>query len=212
MIGWSGARTWSARCASRARRSPPARPTTGRRSSRRSRSRTVGAGWSRSRDSGRPSPPPRLESLGSTGNNLALEGETLFMAYAFASSDSGLPTSGGIMAVPTSGAPAVLAATPAPDTTSQWGAGSFWVAGGRLYLADRQRHPVVACRRPHTQHAAGHALVHAVRRLRARCRVRVFGSRREFEGSDGHQDPDRGRRADRARRRATAEPVAGRHG
>ena len=118
------------------------------------------------------------------------------MAYAFASSDSGLPASGGIMAVPTSGAgPAVIAGTPAPDTTSQWGARKLLGRRRPDSSRDRQRHPVVACRRPHTQHAAGHALVRALRRLCARCRVRVCGFRREFEGCDGHQDPDRGGRA-----------------
>ena len=58
------------------------------------------------------------------------------MTYPFAASDSGLP-SGGIVAVPASGAPAVVAGTPAADTTSHWGAGSFWIGGGRDLLADR---------------------------------------------------------------------------
>jgi len=66
------------------------------------------------------------------GSNLALEGDTLFMMYAFAATESGLPPSGGIVAVPVAGGDARVVA--AAQDTSQWGAGSFWVSGGRIYL------------------------------------------------------------------------------
>lgn len=65
-------------------------------------------------------------------NNLAIEGDTLFMTYAFASSQSGLPTGGGIVAVPVSGGLARVVA--AAQNTSQWGTGQFWASGGQIYM------------------------------------------------------------------------------
>jgi hypothetical protein len=67
-----------------------------------------------------------------THNNLALDGETLYMTYAFAAEDSGLPSGGGIVAVPVSGG-AARAVTFA-EGTLDWGAGTFWIGGGRIYL------------------------------------------------------------------------------
>jgi hypothetical protein len=65
-------------------------------------------------------------------NNLALEGDALFMTYAFAATSSNLPISGGIVAVPVSGGPPRVVAAAA--NTSQWNAGSFWVSGGQVYM------------------------------------------------------------------------------
>jgi hypothetical protein len=67
-------------------------------------------------------------------NNLVLEGETLFMTYAFAATDSGLPPSGGIVAVPVAGGAARVVGAAAPEITTQWGTGSFWVSGGQIHL------------------------------------------------------------------------------
>jgi hypothetical protein len=65
-------------------------------------------------------------------NNLAIDGDTLYMTYAFASSGSGLPTGGGIVAVPASGgSPRVVGAA---QNTSQWGVGGFWIRDGQIYL------------------------------------------------------------------------------
>lgn len=75
--------------------------------------------------------PSASTALGS-GNNLALEGDTLFMTYAFAATSSNLPISGGIVAVPVSGGPPRVVA--AAENTSQWGTGSFWVSGGQVYM------------------------------------------------------------------------------
>lgn len=69
-----------------------------------------------------------------TANNLALEGEVLFMTYAFAATDSGLPISGGIVAVPVFGGAARVVAAADTEITTQWGADSFWISGGRIYL------------------------------------------------------------------------------
>jgi hypothetical protein len=44
-------------------------------------------------------------TAGGTFNNLALDGDTLYTAYSFASTDSGLPTAGGVVALPASGGP-----------------------------------------------------------------------------------------------------------
>jgi hypothetical protein len=67
-----------------------------------------------------------------THNNLALDGETLYVTYAFAAEESGLPLGGGIVAVPVSGG-AARAVTFA-EGTLDWGAGTFWIGGGRIYL------------------------------------------------------------------------------
>jgi hypothetical protein len=82
--------------------------------------------------------PAAAVALGAA-NNLALEGDTLYMAYAFATTDSGLPPSGGIVAIPLAGVGggtvagnAVAAADPAK--TSQWYMDDFWVSGGQIYL------------------------------------------------------------------------------
>jgi hypothetical protein len=65
-------------------------------------------------------------------NNLAIDGDTLYLTYAFASTDSGLPPSGGIVAVPVSGGPARVVG--AAENTSQWGVSSFWVSGGQVHM------------------------------------------------------------------------------
>jgi hypothetical protein len=69
---------------------------------------------------------------GGVSNNLATDGETVFMTYGFAASSSGLPTSGGIVGVPVSGGPARVIA--AADNTSLWTVDSFWVDGGQIHL------------------------------------------------------------------------------
>lgn len=67
-----------------------------------------------------------------THNNLALDGETLYMNYAFAGSESGDHLSGGIVAVPVSGGAARVVAS--AEGTAQWSAATFWISGGRIYL------------------------------------------------------------------------------
>jgi len=65
-----------------------------------------------------------------TVNNLALDGDTLYLMYEFASDQSGLPIGGGIVAVPVSGG--AMRVVGAADNTSQWGAGAIWVTGGQV--------------------------------------------------------------------------------
>src|SRR6185312_1246124 len=71
-------------------------------------------------------------------NNLATDGATLFLAYSFSSSgafaNSGLPASGGVVAVPLAGGPPQVVAAADVARTSQWGTGSFWVGGGQSHL------------------------------------------------------------------------------
>jgi len=68
-----------------------------------------------------------------TANNLALDGDTLYLTYDFASTSSGVSPSGGIVAVPVSGGSFLVVG--AAENTSEWGGtGSFWVTGGQIYL------------------------------------------------------------------------------
>jgi hypothetical protein len=76
-----------------------------------------------------------------TANNLALDGDTLYMTYAYAATESGLPISGGIVAVPVSGAAGsggglagTVVAAADPVKTSEWNVDSFWASGGQIYL------------------------------------------------------------------------------
>jgi hypothetical protein len=75
---------------------------------------------------------PSTATTQGTFNNLAIEGETLFMTWVFAGPPSPLPASGGIVAVPASGGdPRVIGAA---ENTSQWSTSSFWISGGQIYL------------------------------------------------------------------------------
>lgn len=69
-----------------------------------------------------------------TTGNLVLDGDTLYMTYATAATASGLPISGGIVALPVSGGPGRVVAAADTAKTSQWDVDSFWVAGGQIYL------------------------------------------------------------------------------
>ncbi|HXU60876.1 MAG TPA: hypothetical protein VN962_04200 [Polyangia bacterium] len=70
-----------------------------------------------------------------TSNHLATDGATLFLAYSNSRNDAlvmtGLPSDGGVVAIPLSGAPTrVVAAADVPE----WQPGSFWVAGGQVVV------------------------------------------------------------------------------
>ena len=67
-------------------------------------------------------------------NNLAIDGDTLYVAYSSAGMTSGLPTSGGIVAIPLSGGTprAIVAADVA--SSSEWLTDSFWASGGQIYF------------------------------------------------------------------------------
>lgn len=76
-----------------------------------------------------------VSRVGGVYNNLAIDGDTLFMTYGFAGLSSGLPQSGGIVAVPVSGgATRVIAAA---ENTSLWVVDDFWVDGGQVHLQTR---------------------------------------------------------------------------
>jgi hypothetical protein len=67
-------------------------------------------------------------------NNLAIDGDTLYTVYGYASTGSGLPASGGVVALSVSGgAPRVVGAADIAKTAS-WGVGNFWVSGGQVHL------------------------------------------------------------------------------
>jgi hypothetical protein len=73
-----------------------------------------------------------VSRVGGMSNNLAIDGETLFMTYGYAASVSGLPSSGGIVAVPASGGTTRVIA--AAENTSLWVVDSFWAYGGQVHL------------------------------------------------------------------------------
>jgi hypothetical protein len=72
-----------------------------------------------------------------TANNLSLDGDTLYVTYTTAGTDSGLPLPGGIVAIAVdAAAPAAGRVVAAADSaqTASWDVDSFWVSGGQIYL------------------------------------------------------------------------------
>jgi len=77
---------------------------------------------------------PTSLTTGVAFNDLALDGDTLYLIYAYASTESGLPISGGVLAVPVSGGPARVVGAADTATTSEWPGAFFWVSDGQVHL------------------------------------------------------------------------------
>src|SRR6185369_17092918 len=60
-------------------------------------------------------------------NNLAIDGDTLYMTYAFANSQTGLGPDGGIVAIPVSGGAVRMVATGGRGA-------AFWTTGGQIHV------------------------------------------------------------------------------
>jgi len=81
-----------------------------------------------------PSTSPEAVNVGMS-NDLATDGATLFLAYSYSRNDAlvrtGLPSGGGVIAIPPSGAPTRVVAG---ADAGEWQPGSFWVAGGQILV------------------------------------------------------------------------------